>query len=174
MRLSVQLSAQLSITEFSCVKYNFLTLRLLLQHSEIGRGCIASDIILFYVTFRYPVSESQYPLLFVISHSPKPLWPIRSQDTKIGGYHLLFPLTFVQGRGEGWTASQVENVTHFWIQPSPDTASHNLDGPIRWYPYIQSSSMLLLHLSTQIHYHTILTTRVDRSVPYSLHLKAGQ
>ena len=66
MRISVQLSAQLSITDFSCVNYNFLALRQLLEHSEIRRGCIASNIILFYVKFRYPVLESQYPLLFVI------------------------------------------------------------------------------------------------------------
>ena len=52
MRLSVQLSAQLSITYFSCVNYNDLTLRQLFEHSEIRRGCIASDIVLFYVVFR--------------------------------------------------------------------------------------------------------------------------
>ena len=52
MRLSVQLSASLSITDFSSVKYKFT-----LRH-------IASNIILFYFTYRYPVLESQY--LFVI------------------------------------------------------------------------------------------------------------
>ena len=51
------------------------------------------------------------------SHSPKPFWPIRRQDTKIGGYHLLFPLTFVQEQGKDWTASLVENVTTSEFSP---------------------------------------------------------
>ena len=78
-----------------------------------------------------------------LNRGVSPFGPIRRQDTKIGGCHLaFFPITFVQGRGlnseSSWKCDQI------WMQPSPETASHNLGRSTHWYSSIQSSSMLEL------------------------------
>ena len=73
-----------------------------------------------------------------------PSGPIRRQDTKIGGCHLaFFPITFVQGQGLNSQSSW--KCDHFWIQPSPETASHNQGGSTHWYSSIRFSSMGWTH-----------------------------
>ena len=77
-----------------------------------------------------------------LNRGVSPFEPMRRQDTKIGGCHLaFFPITFVQGRGLNSESSW--KCDHIWMQPSPETASHNLGGLTHWYSSIQSSSMIL-------------------------------
>ena len=76
-----------------------------------------------------------------LNRGVNPSVPITKQDTRIGGCRLaFFPLNFVQGRGLNSESSW--KFDHFWTQPSPETASHNLGGLIHWYSSIQPSSMI--------------------------------
>ena len=62
---------------------------------------------------RWSKSSSQW---FGLNREVKPLGPIRWLDTKIGGCYLAFFTLFLY-RGEGWTASLVENVTTSEFSP---------------------------------------------------------
>ena len=78
------------------------------------------------------------------------------------GCHLAFsPITFVQGRRLNsefrWKCD------HFWIQPSPGTASHNLGGLTRWCSSIQSSSMVKPYLHTNMRVILCLSQVVQKA-----------
>ena len=84
--------------------------------------CLKSVIHAFPVTeikkrFNTGVlSSAMFTIELDLNRGVSPFGPIRRQDTKIGGCHLAFsPLLLY--RGEGWTASQVENVTTSGFSP---------------------------------------------------------
>ena len=82
-----------------------------------------------------------------------PYSPITEIHTHHGGCHVAFsPIDCVQGRGLNSESSWIGD--HFWIEPLPGIASHNLNGLIHWYPSNQSSSTIVNHTCTnfnQIH-----------------------
>ena len=100
-------------------------------------------IIKYQVTGKSDIGEL---IELDLNRGVSPFGPIRRQDTKIGGCHLaFFPITFVQGRGLNSESSW--KYDHIWMQPSPETASHNLGDSTHWYSFIESSSMGELHTS---------------------------